>query len=403
MAMPWKESSHLNERMLFVSRVKSGEKVSDLCLEFGISRKTAHKFLARYDKFGPVGLHDMSRRPHFSPNQTPEAIKNLIVKTKQEKPTWGAGKLREWLLRKYPEVKIPSRFTVHEILNQYNLINHRRGKRKPRTFLQTHLTESQRANQIWCIDFKGQFQMGNRSYCYPLTLTDHFSRYLILCEALENTQGDGAQLACEMAFREYGLPDIIRSDNGPPFASMGLYGLSKLSVWWLRLGIQLQRIEPGRPDQNGRHERMHLTLKQDTTRPAGDNLLQQQEKFDSFKEMYNLERPHEALDMKCPSQFYEPSTRAFPESLSEPEYPFHDQILKVAQSGKITFEKHLECHLTQALAYQTVGLREEGVGLWRITFMDFDLGLFDADEKKFKPFSSLATATTSSVPSVELT
>jgi len=367
--------------------MQSGEKVTDLCKEFGISRKTAYKFIDRYEKRGPSGLHDVSSRPHHSPHQTPQEIQGLILGTKQEKPTWGAGKIREWLIRKNPDLKIPSRFTVHEILNRYNLVTHRRrgDKRKVPNHLQGPVKGTVRPNEVWCADFKGQFRMGNQRYCYPLTISDHFSRFLISCESLEDTKGAGAQPVFEAAFEEYGIPEAILTDNGSPFASNGLLGLSRLSIWWMRLGIKLHRIVPGHPEQNGRHERMHLTLKLDTTRPASGNLLQQQEKFDLFRDIYNQERPHESLEMKCPSEFYQPSGRAFPKVLPEMTYPLHDSMKLVSVNGSIKIGG-IACHLSTALAYQPVGIREEDFGLWRISFMDLDLGLYDEEEKKFKPF-----------------
>jgi putative transposase len=387
--MPWKMSCHLDERMNFISRSQSGEKVTDLCKEVGISRKTAYKFMDRYSKHGPSGLHDVSRRPHHCPNQTPEEIKSLILNTKQERPTWGASKIREWLMRKNPDIKIPSRFTVHEILNRYNLVNHRRqGRRKDASeFFRTPLTTSAASNEVWCADYKGQFQLGNHRYCYPLTITDHFSRYVLTCESLEDTKGVGAQPVFEEAFMEYGLPDAILTDNGAPFASGGLLGLSRLSIWWMRLGIKLNRITPGHPEQNGRHERMHLTLKLETTRPAAGNFLQQQEKFDKFREVFNKERPHEALNMKVPSDFYKPSGRPFPKELPEIQYPLHDSTKLVSGNGSIKFGR-FAFHISDALSYQPVGIREEDSGLWRISFMDLDLGLYDGDEKKFKPFKN---------------
>jgi putative transposase len=374
--------------MNFIVRAQSGEKVTDLCREFGISRKTAYKFMSRYDTHGPAGLHDVSRRPHYCANETAEEIRALIVRTKRDKPTWGAGKIREWLMRKNPDVKIPSRFTVHEILNRYDLVTHRtRGrKRTAAKFFQTPVT-TQNANDVWCADYKGQFLLGNQRYCYPLTISDHYSRYLLTCESLEDTKGAGAQPVFEEAFMAHGMPEAILTDNGSPFASCGLLGLSRLSVWWMRLGIKLHRIVPGHPEQNGRHERMHLTLKLETTRPSATNLLQQQEKFDRFKEVYNEERPHEALAMKVPSDFYKPSLRPFPKSLPEISYPLHDSTKLVAGNGLLKFGKK-SFHLGDALSYQPVGIREEDLGLWRISFMDLDLGLFDIDENKFKPFTN---------------
>lgn len=390
--MPWKTRTYLDERVHFISRAQSGEKVTDLCKEFGISRKTAYKFMNRYATHGPSGLHDVSKRPHHCPNETPEEIKSLIRDTKLDKPTWGAGKIREWLLRKNPDLKIPSRFTVHEILNRYDLVARRgRGRRKSAAvFFQTPLVTSKSANDVWCADFKGQFRLGNHHYCYPLTISDHHSRYLLTCESLEDTKGAGAHPIFEETFLEHGLPNAILTDNGSPFGSCGLLGLSRLSVWWMRLGIKIHRIVPGHPEQNGRHERMHLTLKLETTRPAAGNLLQQQEKFDHFREIYNTERPHEALEMKVPSEFYKPSLRPFPKELPEIQYPLHDTTKIVSSAGNVKFGRTLGFHLGDSLAYQPIGIREEDLGLWRISFMDLDLGLFDGDENKFKPFTNPA-------------
>jgi putative transposase len=385
--MPWKLSSQLDERMHFISRAKSGEKVTELCKEFGISRKTAYKFMNRYETHGPQGLHDVSRRPHHSPNQTPEEIKSLILRTKQDKETWGASKIREFLIRRNPDLKIPSRFTVHEILNRYDLVQHRRRGRKKTAseFFQNPNVRSENPNDVWCADFKGQFQLGNHRYCYPLTITDHFSRYLLTCESLEDTKGAGAQPIFEEAFLQHGLPEAILTDNGSPFASCGLLGLSRLSVWWMRLGIRIHRIVPGHPEQNGRHERMHLTLKLETTRPSSGNHLQQQEKFDRFRDVFNRERPHEGLEMKVPADFYQPSLRTFPKELPEIQYPLHDKTKMVGGNGTLKFGR-FAFHLSDSLSYQPVGVREEDLGLWRISFMDLDLGLFDSDEKKFRPF-----------------
>lgn len=385
--MPWETRSHLDERTHFISRFKSGEKVTDLCREFDISRKTAYKFINRYAKHGPAGLHDVSRRPHHCPNQTSEEIKALILDTKLDKKTWGASKIREWLQRKNPDLKIPSRFTVHEILYRYDLVNIRnRGRKKLLSdFFQSPRVQSNQPNEVWCADFKGQFRMGNHRYCYPLTITDHRSRFLLACESLEDTKGDGAQPVFEAVFDEYGLPDAILTDNGTPFASCGLLGLSRLSVWWMRLGIKIHRIVPGHPEQNGRHERMHLTLKLETTRPAANNIFQQQEKFDNFRTIFNDERPHEGLEMKTPTDIYKKSPRGFPSSLPEITYPLHDSTKYVSGNGTVKFGRSA-VHLTNALSYQPVGVREEDDGLWRISFMHLDLGLFDIEENRFKPF-----------------
>ena len=244
-------------------------------------------------------------------NQLPNQVERLIVDLKRDKPHWGARKIRELLVRRLAgDVRVPARSTVHAVLDRHGLVSRAR-KRRART-KGTPLSAGLAPNQLWCTDYKGEFRLGNRQYCYPLTVTDHASRYLLMCEALDSTRQDPAFSAFQRLFAERGLPDAIRSDNGIPFASPnGLYNLSRLSVWWLRLGIAIERIQPGQPQQNGRHERMHLTLKKEATRPPGANSLQQQERFDTFLNEFNNERPHQALAMKCPADVYRPSPRPY--------------------------------------------------------------------------------------------
>ena len=313
--MPWKERSVMDERMRFVIRLKDGDAMASLCREFGISRKTGYKIFERYQECGLEGLSDRTRRPFRYANQLPEQVEAAIVSAKREKPHWGARKIRERLLRRLPHaIKIPAASTIHAVLDRHGLVQPM-GPRRNRA-QGTPLSEGLLPNDLWCTDYKGEFQLSDRRYCYPLTVTDYCSRYLLLCEALESNREELAFPAFEPLFHERGLPRAIRSDNGVPFASPhGLFQLSKLSVWWLRLGISIERIRPGHPQQNGRHERMHLTLKKETTRPAGANILQQQAKFDAFLEEFNQERPHEALAMKCPARgllYFSPSVSRHP-------------------------------------------------------------------------------------------
>lgn len=387
--MPWKVSHTVNERMQFVARLQSGEKMTDLCREFGISRKTGYKFRDRFLKDGPTGLLDESRRPVSSPNQTPPQVRELLLAAKKEKPHFGASKIRGFLLIKDPSLELPSRYTIQSIFAKEGLVT-TRGKRRDRPksagCYQKSLAKSESPNELWCADFKGQFRLGNGRYCYPLTVTDHFSRYLLGCDGLEDTKGTGAKSAFRAVFEEFGLPDAMRTDNGSPFASGGLFGLSQLSVWWMRLGIELQRIEPGHPEQNGRHERMHLTLKQQTTRPAGRGFLEQQQRFDEFRLEFNTERPHEALKMKPPKAVYKKSKRPFPKELPELKYPLHDLTAEVYPNGVVAIKKgRLKFHLSQALSGEAIGLREDDVGRWTVSFMNLDLGTFDQKAGKFCP------------------
>jgi transposase InsO family protein len=280
--MPWKERSVMDERLRFVARLLEGEEMSFLCREFGISRKTGYKIYSRYKENGLLALTDRSRRPVRYGNQLPPQVESLIVCCKEEKPHWGARKIRELLIRRLPDqVRIPANSTIHAVLDRHGLVK-RMGKRRSRP-QGTLLSNGKNPNDLWCADYKGEFMLGNKRYCYPLTVTDYALRYLLLCEALESTREDLAFIAFERLFKDRGLPQAIRSDNGVPFASANsLFHLSKLSVWWLRLGINIERIKPGHPQQNGRHERMHLTLKKETTRPPGMNSLQQQDRFDAF-------------------------------------------------------------------------------------------------------------------------
>ena len=376
----------IDERMRFVIRLKDGESMASLCREFGISRKTGYKILDRYEQCGVEGLSDRARRPHRYANRLPAAVEAAIVAAKREKTHWGARKIRERLLRRLPsEVKVPACSTIHAILDRHGLVA--RASR-PRARAQgTPLSAGLNPNDLWCTDYKGEFQLGNKRYCYPLTVTDYTSRYLLLCAAMESNQEQPAFLAFERLFRERGLPQAIRSDNGVPFASPnGLFNLSKLSVWWLRLGISIERIRPGHPQQNGRHERMHLTLKQEATRPAGANILQQQAKFDAFVEEFNRERPHEALDMKCPAQVYAASPRPY-RGIPDPHYPFHDKTIVVTNCGRLCLYRK-KINLSSSLAGQTVGIKEVDDGIWVVSFMNYDLGYIDLEEKTLQPLEN---------------
>ena len=251
----------------------------------------------------------------------------------------------------------------------------------------TLLSPGSAPNALWCTDYKGEFMLGDKRYCYPLTVSDHASRYLLLCEAMESIKEQGAFTAFERLFKERGLPRAIRSDNGVPFASPnGLFNLSRLAVWWLRLGVTIERIQPGHPQQNGRHERMHRTLKIEATRPAGSNFLQQQAKFDAFVREFNYERPHEALDMKCPAEVYKASTRQY-RGIGELSYPFHDRTALVTYCGRICIFKK-KINLSTSLAGQAVGIKEVDDGIWLVTFMDYDLGYIDLEEKTLQPLNN---------------
>ena len=384
--MPWKERSIVEERMRFVLRLKDGESMASLCREFGISRVTGYKIYDRYEQCGLEGLTDRARTPYRYANKLPAQLEAMIVTMRREKPTWGARKLRERLLRKLPhDVRVPACSTIHAILDRHGLVTRQRRSRTKTEG--TPLSEGLVPNALWCTDYKGEFLLGNKKYCYPLTVSDYASRYLLLCEALESVKEQGAFTAFEHLFKERGLPQAIRSDNGVPFASPnGLFNLSRLAVWWLRLGITIERIQPGHPQQNGRHERMHRTLKIEATRPAGSNFLQQQAKFDAFVQEFNNERPHEALEMKCPADIYRPSTRPY-RGIGELSYPFHDRTALVTYCGRICIFKK-KINLSTSLAGQAVGIKEVDDGIWLVSFMDYDLGYIDLEEKTLQPLNN---------------
>jgi putative transposase len=375
----------MDERLKFVARLLDGEPMAGLCREFGISRKTGYKILTRYNEIGLKGLTDRSRRPYRHANQLPTQIETLIVRLKQDKPSWGAPKIRERLARLYPDVHTPAISTVHAVLDRHNLVK-RRTRRRNRAE-GTTLSRPAQPNELWCADYKGEFMLADRRYCYPLTITDFASRYLIACEALHTTKEAYAFSVFESAFKEFGLPRAIRTDNGVPFASPNaLFGLSRLSVWWLRLGIEIERIKPGHPQQNGRYERMHLTLKMEATKPAARNFLQQQARFDDFVDCYNNERPHQALDMQCPAQRYRPSARPY-RGLPDLDYPFHDKAVTVTTCGRICFNRQ-KINLSQVFAGQTVGIKQTDDRIWLVSFMNYDLGYFDHETCRLEPLAN---------------
>ena len=320
------------------------------------------------------------------PTSSPRRSETLIVRIKREKPHWGARKVRELLVRRLNgDVRLPAKSTVHAVLDRHALVKRARARRNKATG--TPLSDARQPNALWCADFKGEFRLGNRQYCYPLTVTDQVSRFILMCEALQSTREDGAFTAFQRLFEERGLPEAIRTDNGLPFASPnGLFNLSKLSVWWLRLGIAIERIKPGTPTQNGRHERMHLTLKREATRPPAMNSLQQQARFDRFVTEFNCERPHEALSLKCPADVYTPSTRPYT-GLPEIDYPLHDRDILVTACGRICMHRK-KINISSVMAGQRLGIKEVDDGIWIVSFMTYDLGYIDLEQKTLQPIDN---------------
>jgi putative transposase len=375
----------MDERLRFVARLLEGEKMAPLCAEFGISRKTGYKIYDRYKDGGVAAFTDRSRRPYRQANRLPPQLEAAIVRLKRDYPGWGAPKIREKLRRQSTAPHLPAISTVHAVLDRHGLVRRRRRRRHAATG--TELSRPTVPNALWCADYKGEFMLGDRRYCYPLTITDFASRYLLTCEALLTTQETFAFTVFDQTFKEFGLPQRIRTDNGVPFASAhALYGLSKLSVWWLRLGIQIERSKPGHPQDNGRHERMHLTLKKEATKPAAANVLQQQARFDAFVDQFNQERPHQALGMKVPADLYTRSARVY-RGLEDLTYPFHDQTVAVTHCGRICF-KGRKVNLSHVFAGQNVGVTQVGERIWLVTFMHYDLGYFDDETCRLEPIDN---------------
>jgi transposase InsO family protein len=372
--VPWKSKTPVDLRIEFMKRVMKGDTVAELCREFGISRKTGDKFKQRFKRLGEAGLLDQSRAPKVIPHKTAPEVVKLLLEEKKRHPTWGPKKLKTQLEDRL-HTELPAVSTIGDILERAGLVA-KRGRRRAVPPQPTTLREALAPNDVWCIDYKGQFRLGDRSLCYPLTLTDQRSRFILGCDAMASISDEEARESCEEIFRRYGLPKAMRSDNGVPFASTGLANLTKLSAYWLQLGIELERIRPAHPEENGQHERMHRTLKFETTRPPRTNLLQQQERFDEFVDEFNTERPHEALGMKRPAQVYKASPRKMPEVVPELDYPQHDDVLRVDRVGYVSHRRR-RCYLSTALAHQTVGVREEPDGRWLVTFAKLDLGHVD--------------------------
>jgi transposase InsO family protein len=382
--MPWKEQTAVDERKAFIAAWKRQEmSFSLLCRGFGVSRPTGYKWLERFTGSGEAGLQDESHAPIHQPRAMPAALRNSILDLRTRHPTWGPKKLKARLETDYPDLAWPARSTMAELLRREGLAQPRAARR--RTLVHEEpLAHAEAPNDVWCADFKGWFLTGNGQRCDPLTITDAYSRYLLRCRSVPKTDGPHVRQIFEAAFREFGLPRAIRTDNGPPFASTGLAALSRLSIWWIRLGITPERILPGRPEQNGRHERFHETLKAETASPPKADLSRQQRRFADFQAEYNHVRPHEALGLRTPDRFYRRSARRFPARLPELAYPFQCWMRRVSAAGHISW-KGRQVHLSVILEDQDVALRPLDDGLFEIFFGPLLLGWFDEPSATFTP------------------
>lgn len=381
--MPWKDLRPMDERVLFVADyVRELYDFTELCARYGVSRKTGYKWVDRYRHEGVEGLQERSRRPLSQPTQLPYAVQQAIIQLRGSRRTeLGPKKIQTRLRERYPDQPVPSRTTIYNVLKRAGLITPRHLRR--RVAPSGGIVDGIKVpNGLWSADFKGQFVTGDRRWCYPLTVMDHISRYLLGCRALPGTRGVETRAVFERLFRRYGLPERVRTDNGVPFASLGTAGLSRLSIWWIRLGIVPERIKPGNPQQNGRHERMHRTLKRAAAQPPAPNALAQQRRFDVFRRHYNAERPHEALAQRTPASLYTPSPRAYPERLPEMIYPSYMHPHRVCDTGLIYWNAW-RIYVGYLLAGEHVGIEPVGDGVWNVHFGPVRLGGFD--ERNLKP------------------
>ena len=385
--MVWKETCAMDERMRFVVAWLGGEETrSALCERFGISRKTGYKWAARYAADPAGGLADRSHAPHVIPHKMDAVVSELIVDLRCLRPSWGPRKLRAVLQRRHPDLAWPAASTIGDLLVREGLVGSRRRRRSALGQVRPfgHVAE---ANDTWCMDFKGWFRTGDGVRCDPLTVSDAHSRYLLACRIVEPT-AEGVGPVVERLLREHGLPHAIRSDNGPPFAAAeSAGGLSRLSVGWLKLGIKLERIEPGQPQQNGRHERMHRTLREETAAPPAADAASQQASFDAFRHMYNHERPHEALGQRPPATLFVPSLRSYPQRIEDPVYASDHAVRRVRSNGQIKWGGEMVFISTTVIG-ESVGVAETESGDWIVRFCDVDLGIIDRRTKKLRRFAA---------------
>ena len=374
--MPWEKTCAMDEKLKFIVAWNSGEfGKSALCRAFGISRPTGDKYIERYELYGVDGLAERSRAWHTHPRMLSDALVEELVGYKHRRPTWGPRKIRDWLVLNRPEGQWPAASTIGEVFKRHGLVKTRK-RRVRKAVASGPLSHCAGNNQVWSSDFKGQFRLGTGRWCYPLTVTDNHSRYLLACQGLHHPSEAQVWPWFERVFRTYGLPDAMRTDNGAPFASVALGGLTRLSVWWVKLGIRVERIAPGQPGQNGRHERMHRTLKEDTANPPKATWAAQQRAFSRFCAEYNGERPHEALGGVPPGMCYEPSRRAYPERLGEVEYAQEVQVRRVRSNGEMKW-RGAKIYVSEALRGERIGLKAIDTGRWQVYFSHLVLGVLD--------------------------
>jgi len=382
--MPWKASSVMEEKLRFICEYDLQEQtMTELCQRYGITRETGYVWLRRYRAYGVEGLREHRRAAHRHHNQTPEEIEQIVLELRQAHMRWGPRKLKRILERDEPGRHWPAASTIGTLLQREGLVVARKKRRHTPPYTEP-LAHAQECNRVWCADFKGWFHTADGQRIDPLTISDAYSRYLLRCQAVEKTNTSRVQAIFEAAFREYGLPQAIRTDNGPPFASRALGGLSRLAVWWIKLGIVHERIQAGHPEQNGRHERMHRTLKAEAAQPPADTGRQQQQALHHFRREYNEVRPHEALEMRTPAEVYQPSPRKFPSHVPEVEYPQSMLVRRVHAKGHFRW-KYRDVFLTEVLWGEPIGLLPEDGRWFTIYFAHVPLARFDSEKLQVLP------------------
>ena len=374
--MPWKETDPMTERLQFIAAyLHQVYSMTELCERFSIRRNTGYKWVRRYTEQGLAGLQEKSRAPHRCPHRMSEEAAAVLLEAKQAHPHWGPRKILAYLARRRPALHLPAPRTAGELFQRTGLSQARRRRRRHRHPGASPL-QAEAPNAVWTADFKGQFRTGDGRYCYPLTVLDRFSRYGLICHGMREPTGRETRAQFLAVFRTHGLPRVLRTDNGTPFASTGLAGLSQLAVWWLRLGIRLDRITPGHPEENGSHERFHRTLKAETACPPDADLRRQQQRFDQHRRVYNDERPHEALNDQVPAQLYTPSPRPLPAPIPPPRYPGHYEVRRVGTNGCVKWDGTW-LFLTTALIGEEVGFEPVDDGLWTLHLAEHPVARFD--------------------------
>lgn len=387
--MPWKASSVVDERTRFVLEHERGlYTMTDLCEIYDIARETGYYWLRRYQQGGLEALQDRDRAPERHPNQTPERIEEAVLQLRRAHMSWGPRKLKRVLERETPQKRWPAASTMGAMLAREGLVVPRKKRRRAPPYTQP-FASADAPNQVWCADFKGWFRTQDGDRVDPLTITDAHSRYLLRCQHVEKTNGEQVQAIFEAAFRECGLPRAIRTDNGAPFASRAVAGLSPLAVWWMKLGIVPERIAAGHPEQNGRHERMHRTLKQETASPPAANTRAQQRAFNHFRREYNEERPHEALGMQTPRAVYTPSQRSYPARVPEPEYGSALRVRRVRLRGNFSW-KHQDVFVSETLIGEPIGLLPVDDRIYTVYYAAFPIARFDSHRRVILPLSQRA-------------